>query len=141
MCSAVRAIRCGVAAPLRFSSWLFVVISTLSGRSRRNDPSAIACSEPSEVMYAANSPSVLNDARSPVPLDMTQAEPSLSSVPSSVRLMRLVSGPPIFVMIVMLITAPPSSSARTFSARRVRSLPLPAGWLDGRGLCAARCTD
>ena len=82
-----------------------VVTSTLSGRSARRVPSASACDgvRPSISAPSAATPATLT--RSAVPCDITQAEPSFTSVPSGAREIRLVSGPPSLVSLVSSISS------------------------------------
>src|SRR5689334_20765166 len=86
--------RFGVAAPARASRRSLVVISTLSGRSCRKAPRAMASCGSRLAIIAANVLRVSKHALCAQPDDITQAEPSLFREPSAFRLIRFVSGPP-----------------------------------------------
>src|SRR6516162_7044377 len=103
MLAPVRAMTSGRATPL--TSVLLVTTSTLSGRSGRRVPSAIACDG---ARFSINAPSASTPAtltRSAVPRAITQAELSFTRVPSGDREIRLVSGPPSLVSLVSSISS------------------------------------
>src|SRR5262245_6385133 len=103
----------GRATPL--ISFFSVVTFTLSGRSARNAPSAMACDacRPSISVPSAVTPAICT--RSAVPRAITQAEPSFLSVPSGASEIRLVSGPPT---LVSLVSSTLSGGGVFFSAGR-----------------------
>src|SRR6516162_1372992 len=98
MLAPVRAMRSGRAT--RLINFRFVVISTLSGRSARRAPSAIACDGVRASINAPSAPTPASRTRSAVPCSITQAEPSFTSVPSGAKEIFLVSGPAFLVSLV-----------------------------------------
>ena len=96
MLSAVRAIVLGW--PL---SLLLVTMCTLSGRSALKAPSASASSGQIFSIIAASSPTSSMRWRCADPRVITQALPSLQTLPLASSHMRLVSGPPLFLNTVI----------------------------------------
>src|SRR6516164_5197627 len=120
MLAPVRAMTSGRATPL--TSVLLVTSSTLSGRSARRAPSAIACDGARSSINApsASTPAILT--RSAVPRAITQAELSFTKVPSGDREISLVSGPPSLVSLVSSI----SSGGSGVLPRMLGIAPAPA---------------
>src|SRR5262249_17529278 len=108
----VRAMMSGRATPL--ISLFLVVTSTLSGRSVRRAPSAIACEGPRPSINAASASAPATLTRSAVPCAITQAEPSFTSVPSGAKEIFLVSGPPSLVSLVNSILSTGEPLPRMF---------------------------
>src|SRR5215472_14183777 len=98
----VRAMTSGRATPL--TSLLLAVTSTLSCRSARRVPSAIACDGARSSINAPSASTPATLTRSAVPWVITQAELSFTSVPSGDREICLVSGPPSLVSLVSSIS-------------------------------------
>src|SRR6516164_10330282 len=99
----VRAMMSGRATVL--TSLFLVVTSTLSGRSGRRAPSAIACDGARSSINAPSASTPATLTRSAVPRAITQAELSFTRVPLGDREIRLVSGPPSLVSLVSSISS------------------------------------
>src|SRR6476469_962814 len=87
------------------TSRFLVTTSTLSGRSARRVPSAIACDGARSWINVLSALTPATLTRSAVPCAITQAEPSFTSVPSGDREICLVSGPPSLVNLVSSISS------------------------------------